>query len=122
MAGLPEETQGAILETLGENEPLPDVPISSWTFLFEDIAKLTDREIQMILREIDTKDLTVALLGTSAELRNRFLSNLSDRVGKMISEEMAYMGPMHPRDIVAIQLRIIHIILQLQEAGQVTIT
>jgi flagellar motor switch protein FliG len=122
MSDLPQEAQGAILVSLGEKESLSDVPISSWTFTFEDIARLTDREIQMILREIDGKDLTVALQGSSAELRARFLSNMSGRVATLIREEMAFMGPVLQRDNVAVQLRIVHIILQLQEAGQVTIT
>jgi chemotaxis protein MotA len=122
MADLPPDAQKTVLETLGERTPEPEIPVSSWTFSFEDVAKLTDREIQMILREIDGKDLTTALLGTSAELRDRFLENVSQRVATLISEEMTFRGPVLPRDVVAVQLRIVRVILQLQEAGQVSIT
>ena len=74
---------------------------------FEDIARLTDREIQMILREVDTKDLAIALKGATPEMRDRIFSNVSERVTKIIKEEMEYTGPGVTGDVEENRARIV---------------
>ena len=66
---------------------------------FEDLVNLTDREIQRILREVDSKDLAVALIGGSDDLKDRIFSNVSERVGAMILEEMESSGSVGRRDV-----------------------
>jgi len=90
-------------------------------FTFDDIANLTDQEIQMILREVDTKDLAVALKGASEDLFERIIGNMSERVGNMLKEEIQFSGPVRMSDVEEIQLRIIQTVRQLEEAGQVTV-
>ena len=86
---------------------------------FDDLARLTDREIQMVLREVDTKDLAVALEGANEELKGRMFDNMSERVGTLIREEVAFSSHAM-RDVEAIQLRIVETVMQLREAGQLT--
>ncbi len=114
-------TEKAVLERLDAQDPELAEEVRNQMFVFDDIAKLTDREIQMILREVDTKDLAVALKGGSEELQDRVLTNMSERVGTMLKEEMEFSGPVRMSDVEEVQLRVVQTVRQLEEAGQVTI-
>ncbi len=114
-------TEKAVLERLDAQDPELAEEVRNQMFVFDDIAKLTDREIQMILREVDTKDLAVALKGGSEELQDRIFGNVSERVGTMIKEEMEFSGPVRMSDVEEVQLRVVQTVRQLEEAGQVTI-
>jgi len=114
-------TEKAVLERLDAQDPELAEEVRNQMFVFDDIANLTDREIQMILREVDTKDLAVALKGGSEELQERIFGNVSDRVGTMIKEEMQFSGPVRMSDVEEVQLRIVQTVRQLEEAGQVTV-
>ena len=114
-------TEKAVLERLDAQDPELAEEVRNQMFVFDDIANLTDREIQMILREVDTKDLAVALKGGSEELQNRIFGNVSERVGTMIKEEMQFSGPVRMSDVEEVQLRVVQTVRQLEEAGQVTI-
>ena len=114
-------TEKAVLERLDAQDPELAEEVRNQMFVFDDIAKLTDREIQMILREVDTKDLSVALKGGGDELKDRIFTNVSERVGTMIKEEMDFSGPVRMSDVEEVQLRVVQVVRQLEEAGQVTI-
>ena len=114
-------TEKAVLERLDAQDPELAEEVRNQMFVFDDIANLTDREIQMILREVDTKDLAVALKGGSQELQDRIFGNVSERVGTMIKEEMEFSGPVRMSDVEDVQLRVVQTVRQLEEAGQVTI-
>ena len=90
-------------------------------FVFDDIANLTDRDIQTILREVDTKDLAVGLKGGSEKLQNRIFKNVSDRVAALIKLEMQYSGPTRMSDVEEVQLRIMKTVRQLEKSGSITI-
>ncbi len=111
----------AVLESLDTKNAELAEKVRNQMFVFDDIVKLTDREIQMMLREVDTKDLAVALKGASEELKDRILGNVSERVGTMIKEEMQFSGPVRKSDVEDVQLRVVQTVRQLEEAGQVTI-
>ena len=114
-------TEKAVLERLDAQDPELAEEVRNQMFVFDDIANLTDREIQLILREVDSKDLAVALKGGSEELQERIFGNVSDRVGTMIKEEMQFSGPVRMSDVEEVQLRVVQTVRQLEEAGQVTI-
>jgi len=114
-------TEKRVLQDLDKMDPELAEDVRNQMFTFDDIANLTDREIQMILREVDTKDLAIALKGSAEKLKNRFYSNMSDRVEGMIKVEMDASGPTRMCDVEDIQLRIVHTVRQLEEKGQVTI-
>ncbi len=84
---------------------------------FDDIAKLSDREIQMILREVDTKDLAFALKGATPEIQDRIFSNVSERVGAMIKEEMAHTGTWEMRAQEEVRARIVQTARRRLQAG-----
>lgn len=114
-------TEKAVLERLDALDPELAENVRNQMFVFDDIANLTDREIQLILREVDSKDLSTALKGAGDEMKDRIFKNVSERVGTMMKEEMEFSGPVRMSDVEEVQLRIVQTVRQLEEAGQVTI-
>lgn len=87
---------------------------------FESINELTDREIQTLLRDIDQKDLVVALIGSSDALNEKILGNLSGRVRTFIQEEMNFIFGLEQAEIDAVQMRIIATLARQAEQGHIT--
>ena len=114
-------TEKSVLERLDAHDPELAEHVRNKMFVFDDIAQLTDREIQMILREVDSHDLAIALKGSNDELKERVFANVSDRVGQMMKEEMDFTGSIRLSDVEEVQLRVVQTVRQLEEAGQVTI-
>lgn len=90
------------------------------TASFNDLAKLTDREIQTLMREVDQKDLVVALTKADKAVTDKTLSNMSERVRTFIQDEVAALGPMRPDEVAEVQKRIVQQTVQLAEQGQVS--
>ena len=85
---------------------------------FEDLSQLTDREIQFFLREVDQRDLVVALKGAPQELRDRILANMSQRVRTFLLEEIARRS-VTAGEVFAVQSRVVAQVLQLVQQGHV---
>ena len=90
-------------------------------FVFEDIVLLDDRSIQRVLREVDARDLAIALKGASDAVKEKIFKNMSQRARQMLQEEMEYMGPVRVKQIEEAQQKIISIIRRLEEAGEIVI-
>ncbi len=90
-------------------------------FTFEDIQHLDDRSIQRLLKEVDTKVLTIALKGSTEEIQNKIFSNMSERAASMIKEEMEFMGPLRVKEVDEAQRQIVEIIRSLEEEGEIVI-
>jgi len=96
--------------------------IKNMMFVFDDLILLDDRSIQRLLKEVETKDLSIALKAASEEVREKIYSNVSERVAVMIKEEMEFLGPMRLSDVEQAQQRIVESVRQLEEEGQVVIS
>ena len=114
-------TEKAVLERLDAQDPELAEGVRNQMFTFDDIGNLTDREIQLILREVDSADLAIALRGSSIEMQNRIFANVSDRVGQTMREEMGFAGPLRLSDVEEVQIRIVQTVRGLEEAGQIVI-
>ena len=110
-----------VLDQMDAQDPEVAESVRNLMFVFEDIAKLTDREIQTLMREVDQKDLVVALKAASDEMKDKVLGNMSERVRTFITEEMEFLGPMRLSEVEEVQLRIVQQVRQLEEQGQITI-
>ena len=111
-----------ILQSLeAENADLA-AEIKNMMFVFDDIVLLDDRSIQRLLKEVETKDLSIALKASSEEVRTKIYGNVSERVAVMIKEEMEFMGPMRLSDVEAAQQRIVEAVRHLEEEGQIVIS
>ena len=115
-------TERIVLDSLTETDENLGAEVRRLLFVFEDITKLDDRSIQLILREADQKDLALALRGVSDEVKERILSNMSERGAQMLAEEMEFMPPQRKRDIEEAQGRVVAIVRRLEEAGAVVLT
>ena len=114
-------TEKSILGNLEMENPELTSSIKNLMFVFEDLLILDDRGIQLVLKEIDTKELAVALKAASDELKDKIFHNVSDRVATMIQEEMEYAGPMRLSVVEEAQQRIVEVVRRLEEEQQIVI-
>ena len=114
-------TEKTILDSLEEEEPELAEEIRKRMFVFEDIILLDDRSIQKVLREVDSKDLAMALKMASEEVASRIYKNMSKRAAEMPREDIEYMGPVRLRDIEETQQRIVATIRRLEDMGEIII-
>lgn len=115
-------TEKTILETLEVQDPVLSEEIKKLMFVFEDIIKMDDRSIQLVLREVESKDLALALKGSSEEVGNKIKKNMSNRAAEMLEEEITFLGPVRLRDVEESQQRIVNTIRRLEEAGDIIIS
>ena len=114
-------TEKTIMESMEIQDPEMAEEIKKRMFVFEDIVQLDDRAIQQILRDVDSKDLALALKGSNEEVGAKVQRNMSKRASDMLKEDMEYMGPVRLRDVEDAQQRIVNIIRKLEEAGEIVI-
>lgn len=91
-------------------------------FVFEDIVTLDDVYIQRILREVDIKELALALKGSSEEVSNTIFRNQSKRAAEGLKEDIEYLGPVRLLDVEKAQQKIVAVIRRLDDAGEIVIT
>jgi flagellar motor switch protein FliG len=114
-------TEKTILESLSENNPEIAEEVKKMMFVFEDITLLDDRAIQQVLKEVDSKELALALKGCGDNVQQRIYKNMSERAATMLKEEMEFMGPVRLRSVEEAQQRIVNIIRKLEEAGEIIV-
>lgn len=115
-------TEKSILETLEEQNPELAEEIKKLMFVFEDIIGLDDRSIQQVLREVDSKDLALALKGASEDVKKKIFKNMSERAANILREDMDFMGPVRLRNVEEAQQRIVNTIRRLEEAGEIVVS
>jgi flagellar motor switch protein FliG len=114
-------TERNIMEYLEENDPELAEERKKRLFVFEDIIRLDDRSLQRVLREVDMKELGLALKGATEELRGKFFKNMSKRAAEMLQEDMDYMGPVRVKDVEDSQQKVVNVVRSLEEAGEIVI-
>ena len=115
-------TEKTIMETLEDQEPELAEEIKKRMFVFEDIILIDDRGIQQILRSIDNKELSLALKGSSEEVAQKILKNMSKRAAETLREDMEYMGPVRVKDVQEAQQKVVNVIRKLEEDGEIVIS
>lgn len=114
-------TERTIVETLEEKNPELADEVRRMMFLFEDIVILDDRNIQQVLREVDGKELAVALKGVSIEVQDAIFRNMSERAATNIREDLQFMGPIRVSQVEEAQQKVVSVIRRLEEAGSIVI-
>ena len=115
-------TERAVLDYLGTTDAELAEEVRRMLFVFEDIAQLDDRAIQQVMREADQKDLILALRGVPDAVKDKLLSNMSERGAAMIKEEMEVQQPQRKRDVEAAQGRLVAVVRSLEEAGTLVVS
>jgi flagellar motor switch protein FliG len=115
-------TERNILGFLSEANAELAEEVRALLFVFEDLLKLDDRTIQLVLKEIDSKELALALRGASDDVKERILANMSERAAEMLREEMEFMAPQRRRVIEEAQTKIVAVVRRLEDAGAIFIS
>ena len=115
-------TERTIIESLEVQSPELAEEIKRRMFVFEDIVLLDDRSLQLVLREIDSKDLSLSLKASSTEVSEKIFKNMSKRAAEMLREEIEYMGPVRIRDVEEAQQKVVGVIRRLEEAGEIVVS
>lgn len=118
---LDTNTSKEILESIEQEDPNLTETIRHLMFVFEDLMMLDQGAVKEVLGRVDRKLLTVALKGTSEQLKNHFLGCMSQRGAEMMREDMDSMGPIKIKEVEAAQQQIITVVRQLENEGTISL-
>ena len=111
-----------ILDGMEEHSKEVAMDVKNKMFIFEDISELDDRSIQELLKNVDSRELSVALKAASDAIKEKIFSNMSKRATEGIKEDIEYMGPIRLADVEMAQQRIVDVLRKLEEDGVVVIS
>ncbi|MDX6702982.1 MAG: flagellar motor switch protein FliG [Baekduia sp.] len=114
-------TERTVLEAIAETDGELADEIRQKLFTFDDIVQLNDRDIQLLLREVDQKDLGLALRGVSDEVKDTIFRNMSTRGSEMLQEDLDTGKPQRRSVVEEAQSRIVGAIRRLEDAGVITL-
>jgi flagellar motor switch protein FliG len=114
-------TERGILDSLEDDDPAMVDSIRKLMFVFEDIKRIDDHGIQLLLKDVETSQLALALKVADDELKDKFLRNMSKRAQDLLKEEMEYMGPQRLSDVEAAQQAIVEVVRKYEETGDIVI-
>lgn len=115
-------TENRVLTLLDDAAPDLSQEVRRHLFVFTDITKLDDRAIQLIMREVLTADLAMALKGASEEVRDKIMHNLSERAATNLLEEIELLGPVRMQQVEEARDVVIKAIRALEEAGSLVVS
>jgi flagellar motor switch protein FliG len=115
------QTEGRFLTALEERSRDSAERIKALMFTFEDLSKLDPGSIQTLLRNVEKDKLGLALKGATDSLRDVFFSNMSERAGKILREDMEAMGPVRLKDVDEAQMRMVNVAKDLANKGEIMI-
>ncbi|MES2521531.1 MAG: flagellar motor switch protein FliG [Gemmatimonadota bacterium] len=111
-----------VLDLVADRDQHLSDQIKNLMFVFEDLGSLDDKSLQRLLREVDVKQLALALKAASPELKNKILSTMSQRAVAGLKEEMEFLGPVKMRDVEAAQTDIVSKVRALEETGDIVLS
>jgi flagellar motor switch protein FliG len=108
-----------VIESIREHDPDLAQKIMDKMFTFEDLLKLDDKSIQMVLKEVASETLVISLKGASQELREKVRSNMSSRAAESMREDLESRGPVRLSEVEAQQKEILKVVRRLTDEGQI---
>jgi flagellar motor switch protein FliG len=120
--GLDRSTESRFITALEERNRDSAERIKALMFTFEDLAKLDSSAMQGILRNADKAKVPIALKGASEALRELFFSNMSERAGKLLREDMASMGPIRLKEVDEAQMHMVNLAKDLASRGEIVLS
>ena len=115
-------TERNVLDRLSELDDELAEEVRSLLFVFDDVVKIDNRGMQMVLKEVDQKDLALALRGVSDDVKEKVMGNMSQRGAEMLLEELEIQPPQRRSVVEEAQSRIVGVIRKLEDAGALTIS
>lgn len=113
--------EASVIDAIREQDPDLAQKIMDKMFTFEDLLKLDNKSLQMVLKEVSSDALVVALKGASQELRDKILSNMSSRAAEALKEDLESRGPVRLSEVEAQQKEILKIVRRLADEGQIVL-
>ncbi|MCR4298006.1 MAG: flagellar motor switch protein FliG [Gallionella sp.] len=113
--------EAEMMENVRSYDPDLAQKIEDEMFVFENIMDIDDRGIQLILREVQSESLIIALKGANEELREKIFKNMSQRAAEMMREDLESKGPVKLSDVEANQKEILKIVRRLSDEGQIAL-
>jgi flagellar motor switch protein FliG len=114
-------TEKLILEGLEQRNPELADEVRSRMFVFEDLVNLDDRAVQLVLRQVEVAQLAIALKGVASVVRNKVMTNMSERAAESLGEEIELLGPVRVQAVEEAQTEVVRVIRQLEEDGQIVV-
>lgn len=114
-------TAKQMLESIEEKDYNLATDIKRMMFLFEDIILIDDKGIQRLLRDVDKRDLALALKVGDEKIKEKIFKNMSERAAAVVKEELEFMGPVKLKEVEAAQMRIVDVVKQLEEQEEIAI-
>ena len=115
------QTESRFVTALEERSRDSAERIKALMFTFEDLGKLDPGSVQTLLRSVEKDKLGLALKGATDGLRDVFFSNMSERAGKILREDMEAMGPVRLKDVDEAQMRMVNVAKDLANKGEIMI-
>ncbi len=115
-------TEKNITEGLEREDPEIAEQVKESMFVFEDVITLDDVAIQRVLREVDSKELALALKGCSDEVGDAIYKNQSKRAAASLKEDIEFLGPVRLMDVEKAQQKIVGVIRRLDESGEIVLS
>ncbi|HWW46891.1 MAG TPA: flagellar motor switch protein FliG [Xanthobacteraceae bacterium] len=116
------QTETRFITSLEEENREAAERIKALMFTFDDLIKLDNASMQTLMRNINKDKLTIALKGANEEVRTFFLSNMSTRAAKMLTDEMNALGPVRLRDVDEAQVLLVNLAKDLAAKGEIMMT
>jgi flagellar motor switch protein FliG len=113
--------EGTVIESIRSHDPDLAQKIMDKMFVFDDVIKLDDKAIQMVLKEVASESLIVALKGAQPQLKEKFLANMSSRAAETLREDLESRGPMRLSEVETQQKEILKTVRRLSDEGQIVI-
>ena len=114
-------TEGSVIENVRSVDPDLAQRIQDQMFVFDNIVTIDDRGLQLILREIQSESLIVAMKGASEEIREKIFKNMSQRAAEMLREDLESKGPVKLSEVEAEQKEILKVARRLSDEGQISL-
>lgn len=118
---LDRQTEHRFMAALEERNRESAERIKALMFTFEDLAKLDPNGVQALIRSVDKQKLAIALKGASETVRDLFFTNMAERAGKILKEDMATMGPVRLRDVDEAQTYMVQLAKDMASKGEIII-
>ena len=116
------QTETRFITSLEEDNRESAERIKALMFTFDDLVKLDSGSAQTLMRHVDKDKLTVALKGATEPVRQFFMSNMSTRAAKMLTDDMAALGPVRLRDVDDAQAQLVNLAKDLAAKGEIMIS
>ncbi len=109
------------IEKLEEMDEGIAAEVKRLMFMFDDLIKVNDKDLQIILREIDRKDLLLSMKVADEKLKDKIFNNMSERAANLLREELQYMGMVKLKEVEKAQARIVDRAKQLEDDGEISL-